>query len=83
MFKLIAALTAFAAIVAAVPTQSHAPPPGHCVPATYGCATNPGTGKPGWQVCSIEAKWVYAGDCPPSTHCVMNPINNSPYCLPN
>jgi hypothetical protein len=76
-------ILAIAAVATAVPTQSHKPDPGYCAPASYGCATNPKSGCPGWQVCSTEAKWVYAGDCPPYTHCEMNPINKSPYRMPN
>ncbi|KAK0733841.1 hypothetical protein B0T26DRAFT_745831 [Lasiosphaeria miniovina] len=44
-----------------------------CKPATYACAKDPKTGRPGWQ---------FAGDCPPKSYCKFNYQNGSPYCLP-
>ncbi|KAK3383429.1 hypothetical protein B0T24DRAFT_496097, partial [Lasiosphaeria ovina] len=53
-----------------------------CKPATYACAKDPKTGRPGWQVCDVSHTWVFAGDCPPKSYCKFNYQNGSPYCLP-
>ncbi|KAL1882031.1 hypothetical protein VTK73DRAFT_2745 [Phialemonium thermophilum] len=73
--------TIFTILTALVVVAAAHPNPG-CTPATYGCAKNPSTGVDGWQVCDVTHKWVYAGDCPPKTHCHFLEANGSPYCIP-
>ncbi|KAH8907986.1 hypothetical protein BR93DRAFT_967846 [Coniochaeta sp. PMI_546] len=53
-----------------------------CKPATYSCALNPTTHGQGWQVCDTQGNWVFAGDCPPNTHCEFYAPSGSPYCVP-
>ncbi|KAK1763611.1 hypothetical protein QBC33DRAFT_562729 [Phialemonium atrogriseum] len=77
MKNILAVLAALAAVAAAVPGK-----PQGCQPATYGCAKNPQSGVDGWQVCDVTHQWVYAGDCPPNTHCHFLQANGSPYCIP-
>ena len=51
-----------------------------CTPATYQCKYDTTKGW-GWEVCTVEGKWVWGGECPKSETCVFNPLNGSPYCL--
>ncbi|KJZ78263.1 hypothetical protein HIM_02301 [Hirsutella minnesotensis 3608] len=82
-----ATAVALASIAAAVPTGEKPEEKSGdkyygCQPATYSCTTNPHSYTPGWQVCDVNGKWVFAGDCPPKTVCKFNEENQSPYCIP-
>jgi hypothetical protein len=68
------AILALAAAAVAVPTEAHAE---HCTPGTYSCTRD----HLGWRVCATSTLWVYAGACPPKTHCYFNKENQSPYCI--
>jgi hypothetical protein len=50
----IAVIATFVAAVLAVP---YSPPASGCTPATYDCAVNAHTGKPGWKVCDVDYTW--------------------------
>ncbi|EQL00526.1 hypothetical protein G6O67_003691 [Ophiocordyceps sinensis] len=76
----------FAAIVTALASVACAGTIGErsaheCKPATYQCLDN--HGEPGWQVCDVSGKWVFAGHCPPHTVCKFFEENQSPYCIPH
>lgn len=79
-------MKAFAAVLLTIAAAATAAPVlearAACTPATYGCALNPTTKAQGWQVCDVSGNWVYAGDCPPTTHCEFYALNGSPYCVP-
>ncbi|KAJ9138055.1 hypothetical protein NKR19_g7945 [Coniochaeta hoffmannii] len=69
-----ATILALAAAATAAPTlEARA-----CAPGTYSCTTD----AKGWQVCDVSGKWVYAGGCPPDTHCEFYVPSASPYCVP-
>ncbi|KAB5562852.1 hypothetical protein GE09DRAFT_762153 [Coniochaeta sp. 2T2.1] len=75
-------MKSFAAIVLALAAAVSAAPAvearNTCTPATYSClpAAN------GWQVCDVSGNWVFAGNCPPDTHCEFYAPSGSPYCVP-
>lgn len=52
-----------------------------CRPGTYQCAHNPAKGGWGWEVCAVEGKWVWGGQCAAGETCSFNTLNGSPYCI--
>ncbi|KAB5560227.1 hypothetical protein GE09DRAFT_83110 [Coniochaeta sp. 2T2.1] len=72
-----AIVLALAAAVSAAPAVEARDPPA-CTPATYSCLAD----TTGWQVCDVSGNWVFAGNCPPDTHCEFYAPSGSPYCVP-
>lgn len=52
-----------------------------CTPGTYQCSYDSEKSIWGWQVCTVDGKWVNGGYCKSSETCSFNALNGSPYCL--